>query len=421
MRHILLRFTPRFDRRWLVALGVVALIAAAATFVRWGSSIPDLDLLVLGPDGQFRDTLAIPVDWGDTSTVTADGVVRFPLVFGVRNSGYDHVRPERLVLSVPARYRLTDAGGEPLDARPDPASPLVTYTLEPRLEPVPPGAVPALLPAYETLWIEAVIPRYYCVDLGDSIPDFVPAPPPPVQAMSEVRVFYALEGGDLPTRATGTVTLKIDPALLQVTMPEQPAWFPLVVDPALARPDLGPLRLVASRDVRCGEPEAPMELVSTVWEGQDGSRLITLEYGGTVRKHLYDVDGDGVIERESWDPDGRGQLTATRSASLPIPEFLLPPAQGVSYDMARFFELPADSLARLNPLRRAMSGPGAVPLDRPGAQPVAPGLGAGLGVGLDPTRPGGTAAAAASEPADTAPTPPAPRRRQPLGRPVPDG
>ena len=104
-----------------------------------------------------------------------------------------------------------------------------------------------------------------------------------------------------------------------------------------------------------------MELLSTVWETPAGGRFITLDYGGKVRKRLYDLDGDGVVERESWDPSGRGAFTATRRTRLPIPEFLLPVQRGGRYDMARLDSLSADSLARLDPFPRAMPGPGPLP------------------------------------------------------------
>jgi hypothetical protein len=402
MRHILLRITPRLDRRWLLALGVAGLLLAAATFVRWGSPLPELELVVLGPDGHFHDTLVMPADWADTATVTTDAVARFPLILGVLNAGHEAARPGRLVLSVPARYRLTDATGRELQGRIDPASPLIAYTLDPQLEPVVPGALPALLPGHETLWLEAVVPRYYCVDLADGIPEFVPAPPPPVRAMSDIRLFYVLDGGDMTARGTGTVRIQVDPALLEVPMPEQPPSFPMEVDRELAQPQLGVLQYVATQEVRCGEPEAPMELVSILWEGEGGARVISLEVDGVVRKQLFDLNGDGVIDRESWDPEGRGVFTATRRSMLPIPDFLLPAAPGVAYDMARFHELPPDSLARLNPFRRAMQGPGPLPLTPPERRD--PGLG---------PRPAAT-------PADPVP-PPVPRPAQPLGRPLPGG
>jgi hypothetical protein len=425
MRYLFRRFAPRFDRRWLVVLVLVGLVVAAATFVRWGSPDPELELLALGPDGQFHQSLAIPLEWSDSATATPDAVARFQLILGVRNVGHRTARPGRLVLSVPARYRVTDAWGEELPSASDPASPLVSYLIEPRMEPVEPGRVPSLLPEHETLWLEAIIPRYYCVELADAIPEFVAAPPPPIDAMSEVLMLYAFDRGELGVRQTGTLTFQIDPSMLAVTMPEQPPTFAMHTDPRQAWPIAGALQHVGSTDVRCGEPEAPMEMESHVWETEGGARVITLAYGGVVRKYLFDVNGDGVIDRESWDPEGGGRFTATRQARLPIPGFLLPATPSIRYDMSRFAEIPPDSLARLDPLRGAMAGPG--PMPRLGLAAREPDMapGAPTAPAAPTTRPIGQpaeAAAPASEgaapPADAAPAPPARRPLRPLGRPI---
>ena len=343
-----------------------------ATFIRWQGPAPPLELVALGPEGEFVDTLRVPVEWGDTATTTPDAVARVPLILGVRNLGREPVTPERLSLSIPLQYRLTDRGGGELAGRLEAGSPLITYVLLPGLRPVEPERLPELLPAHDTLWLEVVIPTFYCVAVGDSIPEFVPAPPPPLQPMSDLRIFYSFEGGDLKERRTGTLAVRVDTALLAVDPPEQPPVFPMRTDPELARPDLGPLRRVGSRRARCGEGEAGMELLSTVWETTGGGRFITLDYGGTVRKHLYDLDGDGVIERESWAPAGDA-FTATRRAQLPIPAFLLPPAHTGRYPLARFDSLTADSLRRLDPFRRAMPGPGPVPGDTPAPRRPGPG------------------------------------------------
>jgi hypothetical protein len=421
MRHVAARFVPRLDGRWAIALVAAGLVVAAATFVRWGDPVVEMELLALGPDGQFHDQLDVPADWADTATTTTDAVVRFPLILGVHNIGHTAGRPERVILRIPARFRLAGPGGEELPARIDAATPLVSYRLQPRLGPVEPGRLPTLLPGLETLWIEAIVPRYYCVGLGEGVPEFVPAPAPALGAMSQVRIFYALEGSDLRERQTGVLELRLDTARMAVPMPEQPPTFAVETDAAAARPEMAPLRLVGSRQVQCGEPEAPMEMLSTVWETEGGARLITLDHAGTVRKHLYDLDGDGIIDRESWDPEGNGRFTATRRARLPIPEFLLPPPTGAAYDMGRFADIPPDSLARLDPYARAMRGPGPVPIVT-GPDP--------LPERVDPPRPAapaplGAPAAAPPAPATAEPAPPAQptppvRRGAPLGRPVDD-
>lgn len=395
-RHILQRLSPQLDRRWVIALLVVALLVAAATFVRWSGPLPPLELVALGPEATFEDTVRIPAAWADTSVTAPEVAARVPLVLGVRNPGLRAVRPERLELSLPVRYRL-HVPGEELQPRMDPSSPLVTYTLHPELDAVEPQRLPVLLPAYDTVWLEVVIPTYYCVSVADSIPEFVPAPPPPLGSMADVRIFYSFEGGDLDRRLTGVLGVRLDTTVLRPDLPSQPPSFPMQTDLATASPDLGLLTYGGSRRSRCGEPEDPMELLSTVWETPDGGRFIALDYGGKVRKHLFDLNADSIIERESWDPDGDGVFEATRRAQLPIPAFLLPET-AARYDMARLDTLPPDSLERLNPYRRAMPGPGRLTLSSDSAAAAA----------ARPRLP----------PPDSLPRPVI-RRPQPLGTPLP--
>jgi hypothetical protein len=361
LRYLIQRFSPELDGRWLIVLLVVGAAVGAASFVRWGGPAPPLDLVAVGPGGSFQDTVDIPPEWADTATHTPGGAVRVPLILAVRNRGLQPVRPGRLTLSLPLRYRLHGRTREDLESRVEPGSPLIRYTLATGLGPVQPGRLPALLPAHDTLWLEVVLPTYHCVALADSLPEFVPATPPPLATLADVRIFYSFDGGDLEERRTGTLSVRLDTTMIDVATVDAPPSFPMRVDPALASPDLGALTLVGNRSSRCGEVEDPMEILSTVWETPGGGRFITLDYGGSVRKHLYDLDADGIVERESWDPDGDGRFDATRQARLPLPEFLLPARPSAAYDLARFDSIPADSLARLDPFRRAMLWPGPVP------------------------------------------------------------
>ena len=190
VRHLVQRISPELDRRWVITLLVIAVLLVAGTFVRWGGDPAPLELTALGPQGTFQDTVMVPTAWADTTSGKADVVARVPLVLAVRNPGVRPIRPERLELSLPLRYRI-DAPGEELTPRFDPSSPLVTYTLHPGLAAIEPQRLPALLPAYDTVWLEVVSPAYYCVAVADSIPEFVAAPPPPLESMARVRIFYS--------------------------------------------------------------------------------------------------------------------------------------------------------------------------------------------------------------------------------------
>ncbi|HSR41691.1 MAG TPA: hypothetical protein VLL48_05960, partial [Longimicrobiales bacterium] len=262
----------------------------------------------------------VPASWDDTTL--PERLIRVPLVLGVRNRGTEAARPETLSLSLPGRYRLTDRNGG-LEVTAPSGSPLITYSLATGLDPVEPRRLPKLVPALDTLWLEVRVPAYYCIALADSVPELVPAAVPPPGTLGEVRIFYAFEGGDLTARSTGTLTVRLDTALLDLPAVAAPPTFPVVLDTAAADPRPVGLRLEGRRTIQCGEPHNPLELTTAVWVAPAGGRMIALEYGGRVRKRLYDLNGDGIIERESWDSDGDGVFEATRQARLPTPAFLL--------------------------------------------------------------------------------------------------
>jgi hypothetical protein len=67
-----------------------------------------------------------------------------------------------------------------------------------------------------------------------------------------------------------------------------------------------------------------MELFAVTWESQAGARFHVIHVQGQPRKHLYDLNGDGIVQLETWDVDGDGRFEARREARFPVPEFLLP-------------------------------------------------------------------------------------------------
>lgn len=320
-RPLASRLLSRFDRRWFVALLVVAGLVLAVRAIPRSVPEPPLQLVALSPAGDFRDTLDVPVSWGDTAR-RGPTAFRVPIVLAVRNTGARPGRPAMLTMSLPVSYRLAGTNTE-LEAVREAGSPLVAYTVDTDLGPVEPGRMPTLLPALDTLWLEVVIPAFHCVILADSVPEFIPAPAPPVETLSSVRIFYSFEGGDLSQRRTGTLAIRLDTALFSVERPEPRPSFPVLLDSALATPEVGELRVAGRGFWPCGDPQDPMELETTLWLTAAGGQVIALGHNGTIRKRLYDLDADGVIERESWDPDSDGVLEATRQARLPTPEFLL--------------------------------------------------------------------------------------------------
>ena len=141
-----------------------------------------------------------------------------------------------------------------------------------------------------------------------------------------MQIFYSFEGGDLESRQTGLLTVQLDPRQLERESPDPPPVFPASYrEPSVPRPALGPLSYGGSRRAFCGEPEFPIELLSTLWLTPNGGRFIVLDHGGVPRKYLFDLNRDSIIELEMWDPDGDGDFEAWRQSRLPIPAFLLPP------------------------------------------------------------------------------------------------
>ncbi len=305
-----------------------------------------LQLVTASPDGGFANEIRVPDEWADTTRLVAGALVRVPLVLAVANMGGEAVAAERLELSVPSRFRLVRADGQALFGRVVPGSPLVHYEVPTRLPTVAPGGEPVRLIGLDTLWLEPVIPSFYCVAFSDSVPDFVPAPPAPVEAISRVQIFYAFEGSALEERQTGLLTIQLDPELLRRQAPDPPPTFTATyTEPRAAMPAFSALIYRGSRRAFCGEPEYPLELLSTLWETPGGGRFIVLDHGGAPRKYLFDLDRDSIIELEMWDPDGDGDFEARREARLPIPAFLMPPPGPPEPDLAYMQSIPEELLA----------------------------------------------------------------------------
>ncbi|MBX6365229.1 MAG: hypothetical protein IRZ00_15270, partial [Gemmatimonadetes bacterium] len=334
----------------LVAAGLAA-VASARFFLpgRWNGR-PDLQLVALTAGGQFRSSVTLPRQWVDTAFEGVYGArARIPLILAVRNVGDRAARPERLDLSIPARFRLVDDHGRELPHQIVAGNPLVRYRLDGPLPLVQPGRLPTVLSNPDTLWLEPILPSLYCVSVGDSVPDFIPATPADPATLANVRVFYSFAGRALPGRQAGLLDLHLDTTLLRHTVAAPPVLYDATtLEPQQPLPPMGPLRYVGTNTARCGEPEEPMEVTSYLWETPDGGRFLDLYMGGKSRKYLFDLDHDGMVELEMWDPDGDGRFEVKRPVRYAIPPFLLPPAPPPAFDPAVFAALPPDSLARLN-------------------------------------------------------------------------
>ncbi len=325
MRHVIQRLGVRLTRGWSIILLVIVILTGAALWVGPLRPLPaDLWLVALGADGRFHETVEIPANLADTTQDEPGVSARLPVVLAVYNNGARDAVPIRLSLSVPRRFRLASSAGKPYPTRSTAGNPLVQYVFD--IEPgrVRPKHLPRVLSSLDTLWLEAVLPSYYCT-LLDSIPEFVPTPPQDPNVLAQLRIFYSFEARTR-SRQAGVLTMQIEPILLRHTPAPTPPVFPTRMrEPEFPLPALGVLRQVGSRATQCGDLGANITLNSVLWETPEGGRFFVVHQGNKPRKYLFDLNRDSIIEFEMWDPDRDGKFEAARQARMVIPEFLMPP------------------------------------------------------------------------------------------------
>lgn len=309
-------------RRGVWVLLALAAVVVVVLLLPGSAPPPQLQLVALDGAGRFGDSVYVPLAAAETATHVIGAVARVPLVLGVRNTGASPAAPGRLELSLPHRVRVTDVRGTELPGIETPGSPLARYAFDATFPAVLPDRLPELLPGLDTLWLEVVVPAFYCVVLADSVPEFIPAPTPAPETLASIRIFYVFEGGELRRRHTGVLKLAMDPAIVR-RRPVAPV-APGPPGPPGPEPDTLAMDRVGTRESTCGDPVAPIQLRATLWRGPYGGRLFTLAQGDRVRKRMYDEDADGIIEREDWDADGDGRMDQGRVTRLPIPESLVP-------------------------------------------------------------------------------------------------
>lgn len=355
MHYLLRRFRARIRGRWiLLGLLLLGLGAAALFFVRggWGGG-SYLELVALDQYGAFAEEISIPAAWTDGADSEWGAVTRFPLLLGIRNLGPDAAQPARLEMSVPVRFRLSSSGRDVLASFHSPGEPLVRYAVTSDLPPAPPGVQPAFI-GPDTIWLEPILPSVYCIAAEDSVPEFVAAPPPDLETLSDVLIFYSLHGSELNGRQTGLLRVQLEPDAMRVeAAPEVRVSTATVFQPEIPGPELPGLAYGGHRYAACGEPETPVELFATTWNTLGGGRMIVLSIGGRDRKYLYDITGDGYVDAERWDADGDGRFESMRAVRFPIPSFLIPIVHDPTFDWSLIAELSPDSVARLNPYRNA--------------------------------------------------------------------
>jgi hypothetical protein len=309
----------KISRGWTLLLLVTAGIVAASYWIGPLRPLPaEIELLAVSDD-------AVRPVIDARAQVAGDGsAVRYAVPLAVRNVGATSTRVRRLVLSVPARYHVTTPRGR-LTGDVTAGVPLRRYVIElggVRLDPSPNTV---RLPGLDTIWLEPDLPSYYCTISDAQIPEFLPAPDYDVGSLSDVRIFYSFAAGQPGERHTGLLTVNVDASLLRPRPAPMPPTFRTVMqEPEAEVPELGVLFHAGTRRAFCGDPEQPVELYTVLWETASGGRFYVVDVNGEPRKHLYDLNGDGVIELETWDADGDGLFEARREARYAVPDFLVP-------------------------------------------------------------------------------------------------
>jgi len=364
VQHVVRRLGFRISRGWFVLLLIIGAMVGLGFWIGPFRPLPaELQLLALGGDGRFREAIQIPRAWADTMPPQPDTRARFPLVLAVYNNGFRAATPRSLVLSVPARFRLSNSAGQEFPSRITVGNPLTKYTFTIAPGAISPRSLPRVLSTLDTLWLEPVVPGYYCTAFSDSVPEFVPAPEQNAASLAHVRVFYSFDARSRD-RQTGLLDVQLDPSLLvRAPTPAPPDNPATVVEPEAPRPAVGPLRRVGSRTTWCGDPGGALQISDVLWETATGGRLFVVSYGGAARKYLYDLDRDSIIELEIWDPDADGRFEASRPTRMYIPEFLMPARPPIRVAVSS----PVDSI-RGDSLN--VAAPGAAV---PGVTPTAPG------------------------------------------------
>lgn len=392
MRYIFRRLGFAISPAWLVAILLIGLVVGAAFWVGPLRPLPpELQLLVMQPDGAFTDSLDVPVQH-------RNGDTRFPLVLGARNVGYNAARPDVLELSVPLGFQLVDRDGRPYPRRTMPGNPLAHYALGLSAPTLAPGSVPELL--LDTIWLQTDIASYTCTVLSDGVPEFMPAPSIDVALMSRIDVFYSFRSPDTDTRQAGLLKLHVDSSTLRQPAPLMgEAGVPVLSELEAQRPEMSGLYQSATTETQCGDPQQPVPLQSVVYTNDAGGRFLVVYHDGAPRKYLFDMNGDSIVEREMWDPDADGSFEASRTTRYSIPAFLFPSsadhvllaADTVPPDSA-FLALYADTLS--GPFRFAA----ALRPPSPGSDTVA-----GPAVAVARPQPSATLPTGAPIPADTTP------------------
>ncbi|MCI0434236.1 MAG: hypothetical protein L0271_11460 [Gemmatimonadetes bacterium] len=302
---------------WIVVIAVIGGTAAVWAIGPLRGSDGPLELLAFGVSGRFGSDVRLDAD-------SSSPVLRFPLILGVSNGGSDAIAIDSVRLSLPARYRLVDASGRPIDGFREDGGPLARYTFGGSDEAIEPGTLPSVVPGADALFIEPLFAGLECVLRADGTPSLVPAPPYAPASLARIDAFWSLEPRS-GRRHTGVLRLVLDDATIArrtAARSLNAGAVTILPDSARLAPDT--IALEGSTELPCGEPGFTDMITSTSWWTSGNGRMIEVSAGERPGLRLYDRDADGVIEMEMQDTDGDGRFESSRSVRYPIPPFLLP-------------------------------------------------------------------------------------------------
>jgi len=306
---------------WLAGIGIpVLLITLVWYWVRPRSS--PLELIAYDAAGRLGSQVALRPLQGDPGN---GGRPRLPLLLALRNPGSWTARAGAVVLYLPSWLHLERDDGTPFDAEAEGGNPLLRYRVP--FEPIRVEAdrFPVVVPGRERIWLRPFASPYHCALDDEGRPIFVSAPSLNPALLADATVFWVVEEAGSNRRSTGTLELQMDSSLFEVEpAATPPAYAAQRLPPDVPRPDLGRLPVEGRRTSSCGLMIEPLTLESTVYRAGESGRIIALTVADTVRRLLFDMDGDAIVESEAWDA-GTGRLDTMRRARYAIPQFLLPP------------------------------------------------------------------------------------------------
>jgi hypothetical protein len=351
-----MRMVDRYHLRallpWLAGIGIPVLLVTLVWYWLRPRSSP-LELIVYDAAGRFGNQ-------ADLSPLPNDpengGRPRLPLLLAVRNTGTRSASTGAMVLYLPSWLHLERDDGTPYDAETEGGNPLLRYRIAFGPVRVEARRFPVVVPGRERIWLRPFASPYHCALDDEGRPIFLSAPSLDPALLADATIFWVVEETGSARRSTGTLELQMDPSLFDVEPALMPPEFPAsVLPPDVARPDLASLPVEGRRTSSCGLMIEPLTLQSTVYQAGEAGRIIALTVADTVKRLLFDMDGDKIVEAEAWDRAGTGRLDTVRRARYAIPEFLLPPPPPPPPPPITPDSVPADTLQAAPPDTTARS------------------------------------------------------------------